>query len=110
MELEDKPIISTAAGIFLILSVVVAYVWVAYFEGVYPTPLTFFIFSIGALVGGILVRWVIEIENEEQKKELDATLVIIEKLKEINFEVTKRSDEDREVLGWLVNEAKKIKE
>ena len=69
-----------------------------------------FVFSLGALVGGILVRWVINEENKNQKQDLDAALDIMEQQKKITDQAKKVQKDDKEILEWLVNEAKKMKE
>ena len=69
-----------------------------------------FVFSLGALVGGILVRWVIDEENKNQKQDLDAALDIMEQQKKITDQAKKVQKDDKEILEWLVNEAKKMKE
>ena len=110
MELKDTPIISDAAGLFLVLMIIGAYIWVAHLEWDLPALETFFVFSLGALVGGILVRWVIDEENKKQKQDLDAALDIMEQQKKITDQAKKVQKDDKEILEWLVNEAKKMKE
>ena len=82
MELKDTPIISDAAGLFLVLMIIGAYIWVAHLEWDLPALEPFFVFSLGALVGGILVRWVIDEENKKQKQK---RILRTKKRKKMNF-------------------------